>query len=88
MELLAKAEKNRERAQHAANAVCFLRILVKHLTENMSAAHLISFVNEAPEPHLSNGSNGNSGRIPPLVLFVHNLATIFLHLISALPLHF
>lgn len=85
MELLAKAEKNRERAQHAANAVCFLRILVKYLTENMNAAHLISFVNEAPEPHLS---NGNPGRIPPLVLFVCNLATVFLHLISALPRHF
>ena len=60
MELLARADKVRDRAQHAANAVYFLRILVKHLTENLSAAHLISFVNEVPQSQLSNGTAGTS----------------------------
>lgn len=58
MELLARADKVRDRAQHAANAVYFLRIFVKHLTENLSAAHLISFVNEVPQSQLSNGTAG------------------------------
>ncbi|EIE20753.1 hypothetical protein COCSUDRAFT_48393 [Coccomyxa subellipsoidea C-169] len=74
MELLARAEKNRERAQQAANAVCFLRILVKHLTENLSAAHLISFVNEAPASHLSNGTPG--GHVSLLVQLVRSLVAV------------
>lgn len=59
MELLARADKVSDRAQHAANAVYFLRIFVKHLTENLSAVHLISFVNEVPQSQLSNGTAGN-----------------------------
>ncbi|CAL8468041.1 g7580 [Coccomyxa elongata] len=74
MELLARADKVRDRAQHAANAVYFLRIFVKHLTENLSALHLISFVNEVPQSQLSNGTAGS--HVPLLVQLVRSLVTV------------
>ncbi len=59
MELLAKAEKGRGRAQQAANALTFLRIILKHLTENLNASQLVAFVNEPLQsPGVANGSAG------------------------------
>ena len=58
MELLAKAEKHRDRAQYTTNAVLFLRILVKHLTENLNAAHLVGYINDPALSGLPNGSAG------------------------------
>ena len=59
MELLARAEKGRGRAQQAANALTFLRIILKHLTENLNATQLVAFVNE---PLQSSGvANGSAG---------------------------
>lgn len=71
MELLARAEKNTERAQHAANAVYFLRLVVKHITENLSAADLISFVNELPTAHVSNGASGTARSFHVALLQIH-----------------
>lgn len=65
MELLARADRKRERAQQAANAVCFLRLIMKHLTENMNAAHLTAFVNGPP--HTANGSSGKRCNIATLI---------------------
>lgn len=68
MDLLAKAERNRDTAQHATNAIYFLRLLVKHLTENLNAAHLVAFVNDEPL-QLAGIPNGSAGlepmQVPP-----------------------
>lgn len=53
MALLERLEKKQQPSQQAVNAVYFLRLIVKHLTENLSAAQLVGFVNEEP---LANGS--------------------------------
>lgn len=58
MELLARADRHRDRAQYTTNAVLFLRILVKHLAENLNAAHLVAFVNDPAPPGLPNGAAG------------------------------
>ncbi len=53
MALLEKLERQPQATQQAANAVYFLRLIVKHLTENLSAAQLVGFVNGE---QLANGS--------------------------------
>ena len=53
MALLEKLERQPQASQQAANAVYFLRLIVKHLTENLSAAQLVGFVNGE---RLANGS--------------------------------
>ena len=53
MALLQKLEKQQQPPQQAVNAVYFLRIIVKHLTENLSAAQLVTYVNG---PAQANGS--------------------------------
>ena len=45
MALLEKLGRQPEPSQQAANAVYFLRLIVKHLTENLSAAQLVGFIN-------------------------------------------
>ena len=45
MALLERLEKQQQPSQQAVNAVYFLRLIVKHLTENLSAAQLVGFVN-------------------------------------------
>ena len=57
MALLERLEKQQQPSQQAVNAVYFLRLIVKHLTENLSAAQLVGFVNGevlaigSPESH-------------------------------------
>ena len=43
--LIARSEKKQEVAQQASSAVLFLRSILKHLTETLNAANLVSFVN-------------------------------------------
>ena len=45
MALLEKLERQPQPSQQAVNAVYLLRLIVKHLTENLSAAQLVGFVN-------------------------------------------
>ncbi len=45
MALLEKLEKQQQPSQQAVNAVYFLRLIVKHLTENLSAAQLVDLMN-------------------------------------------
>ena len=53
MALLERLGKQQQPSQQAVNAVYFLRLIMKHLTENLSAAQLVGFVNGEV---LANGS--------------------------------
>ena len=70
MKLLARVEKSKGRAaQQAANAVTFLRLIMKHLTENLNASQLVAFVNdEAPTAGVGvpNGSSTGAFTLPDL----------------------
>ena len=57
MAVLEKLERQQQPSQQAVNAVYFLRLIVKHLTENLSAAQLVDFVNGEA---LANGSAGSN----------------------------
>lgn len=62
MALLEKLERHRQPTQQVVNAVYFLRLFVKHLTENLSAAQLVTFVSgEQP----ANGSAGSHAATMP-----------------------
>ncbi|CAL5220036.1 g1983 [Coccomyxa viridis] len=64
MALLEKLERQPQASQQAANAVYFLRLIVKHLTENLSAAQLVGFVNGE---RLANGSAASHVAAEPLL---------------------
>ena len=68
MALLEKLERQPQPTQQAVNAVYFLRLIVKHLTENLSAQQVVGFLNAE---QLANGSRSShaatampSGLIP------------------------
>ena len=67
MALLEKLERQPQPTQQVVNAVYFLRLIVKHLTENLSAAQLVNFVSGE---QLANGIAGlhtPTGLTQPLV---------------------
>ena len=72
MALLQKLEKQQQPSQQVVNAVYFLRVILKHLTENLSAAQLVAYVNGMPQANGSASAHaGAASEGAPLFLGLH-----------------
>jgi len=84
MAILEKLERQQQPSQQAVNAVYFLRLIVKHLTENLSAAQLVDFVNGESHANGSAGSNAFAAAAGAVECALLHW-TVLMHACNALP---